>query len=795
MNMTNAVGTPQLKDPVCKMTVTTSSRGPVSFEGTDYYFCCESCERKFRATPDKYLSDEPPSAQPMGNETAVYTCPMHPEIEKVGPGDCPICGMPLEPLTFDLRSLNAEPEELGIMRRRFWGSLAFTAPLFVMSMSDLLPSAGLASFKASSTAGWIQLALASPVVLWAALPFFERARQSLIHKNLNMFTLIGIGIGAAYIYSLTALIFPSVFPSSARGMHGEIALYFEAAAVITTLVLLGQMLEVKARHKTSGAMRSLLSLTPPIAHRLGANSVHDDIPVEQVHAGDRLLVKPGEKIPTDAIVLEGNSAVDESMITGESLPVTKSANDAVIGGTVNGSGALVIEATKIGSETLLARIVQMVSEAQRSRAPIQRFADKVASYFVPAVLSVSVLTFLAWSIFGPAPAFSHAFVNAVAVLIIACPCALGLATPMSIMVATGRAAQSGILIKNAEALEVAEKVNTLVVDKTGTLTRGKPKLQNFQVLNGFEQNEVLSLVASLEAASEHPLADAITEAAKERGTTFHPAADVESSIGEGITGRVQNKRVKVGTLQFVSQESSTNAAVTDVAEALRREGQTVTFASLNGTLAGLFGVADPIKATTAEALRRLRQHGIDVVMVTGDSNSTAQAIGRELGISDIRAEVLPQGKFRIVQELQSQGKVVAMAGDGINDAPALAQAHVGIAMGTGTEVAMQSASVTLVKGDLLAVSEALALSRATMTNIRQNLFFAFIYNLLGVPVAAGVLYPAFGILLSPMIAAVAMSFSSVSVIGNALRLRSGTARAAMSPKDSGRMCPGCAAHK
>jgi len=775
---TQTVAKVQMKDPVCGMTVTPSSIGPVSHEGADYYFCSERCESKFKAAPQKYLApdpihthSEPVHSGPVKDEKAIYTCPMHPEVRNVGPGNCPICGMALEPLHPERSAEDSESGELQQMQRRFWISLALTVPLFLLSMSELVSIEALDHFRMSPFAAWLQLALATPVVLWGAFPFFTRALASVRSRHLNMFTLIGLGIGAAYLYSLIAVLFPGIFPATVRGMSGGVDLYFEAAAVITSLVLLGQVLELKARSQTSSAIRALLNLTPPRAQRLRADGTEEEIALDQIQVDDRLRVHPGEKIPTDGVILEGASDIDESMITGESMPVSKTVGDSVIGGTVNGSGGFTFQAEKSASDTILARIVQMVSAAQRSRAPIQRLADTVAGYFVPAVIAVSALTFVVWYFFGPEPVLSHAFVNAVAVLIIACPCALGLATPMSIMVGTGRGALSGTLIRDAEALETLEKVDTLVVDKTGTLTEGKPKLVTAKALGNLTEEEVLKFAASLERASEHPIAKAIVRAVNEKGITLSQVSNFQSVTGKGVKGNVDNFVAKAGNRSFIEEDSPLSEAVFAEAETLRTNGETVMFVSVNAALVGLLGVADPVKETTAEALEALRKDKIRIVMLTGDSETTATAIGKRVGITDIRADVLPEDKYRIVKELQEQGRIVAMAGDGVNDAPALAQAQVGIAMGTGTDVAMESAGVTLVKGDLRGIVAAMRLSRATMRNIRQNLFFAFVYNVLGVPIAAGVLYPAFGLLLSPMIAAAAMSLSSVSVIGNALRLR------------------------
>ncbi len=760
-------------DPVCGMTVDPARArgGSHRHLGTAYYFCNPSCREKFKKDPAKYLEkdERPPSdgmAAPAAGGDNNYTCPMHPEILQEGPGSCPLCGMALEPLV-----ASAGPEdqtEFNDMKRRFWISLALTVPVFFLAMADMVP--GLGHLFSPKAALWIQFLLATPVALWGGWPFFQRGWASLVNRSLNMFTLIGLGVGAAYGYSVAAALFPGLFPASFKGHGGYVAVYFEAAAVITTLVLLGQVLELRARGQTSSAIRALLGLAPKSA-RLVEDGGERDIPLEHVKPGDRLRVRPGEKVPVDGIVLEGSSAVDESMMSGEPIPVEKNAGDRVTGGTVNGTGSFLMRAERVGSETLLAQIVQMVGEAQRSRAPIQRLADAVAAWFVPAVVLASAATFLIWGFCGPEPRMAHALVNAVAVLIIACPCALGLATPMSIMVGTGRGAQAGVLVKNAEALEVLEKVDTLVVDKTGTLTEGKPRLQSVEALPGFTEADVLRLAAGLEKASEHPLAAAILAGAKEKGIAVPETAEFQSVTGKGVTGRVEGRTVSVGNEKFIRELAGDWGNAAERAEERRSEGQTVVFVAADGKPAGFIGVADPVKATTAEAIQELHHDGIQIVMLTGDNRATAEAVARRLGIDQVHAEVLPDQKSAVVKKLQSEGKTVAMAGDGVNDAPALAQAQVGIAMGTGADVAMQSAGVTLVKGDLRSIARARALSRATMRNIRQNLFFAFVYNVLGVPIAAGVLYPAFGLLLSPMLAAAAMTFSSVSVISNALRLR------------------------
>ena len=697
-----------------------------------------------------------------------YTCPMHPQIVRSEPGACPICGMALEP-----RTISAEEEEnpeLRNMTRRFWVSTVLTLPLLASVMGDMLPGQPLRHLVSPRVAAWAQLVLATPVVLWGGWPFFVRGWQSLVHRSLNMFTLIALGTGLAYAYSVAATLAPGLFPAAFR-MHGEVGLYFEAAAVITVLVLLGQVLELRARSQTSGAIRALLGLAPRTARRVRADGGEEDVALDAVQVGDRLRVRPGEKVPVDGVLVEGTSAVDESMVTGEAIPVEKTAGDRVIGGTVNGTGGFVMRAERVGRETLLAQIVQMVSEAQRSRAPIQRLADLVAAWFVPAVVFVAVVSAIVWASVGPEPRAAYAIVNAVAVLIIACPCALGLATPMSIMVGTGRGAAAGVLIKNAEALEVMERVDTLVVDKTGTLTEGKPKLVTAEPAAGFEETELLGLAAGIERGSEHPLAAAIVAGATARGIAVAPSEEFKSVTGKGVVGRVSGRAVALGNRRLMEDLGVTLGGLIERAEKLRGEGQTVMFVAVDRSPAGLVGVADPIKASTPEALELLRASRLRIVMLTGDSRATAEAVARRLGITEIEAEVLPEQKIAVVKRLQAEGRKVAMAGDGVNDAPALAQATVGIAMGTGTDVAMQSADVTLVKGDLRGIVRARRLSQATMRNIRQNLFFAFVYNALGVPIAAGVLYPWLGILLSPIIASAAMSLSSVSVIGNALRLR------------------------
>ncbi len=721
------------------------------------------------ACPKCGMALEPVVAAAPASDTE-YVCPMHPEIIRYEPGSCPICGMTLEPKT--ISSEEEENPELKDMARRFWVGVVITVPLLAISMVGYLPAGILWSAWANSRTGvWVQMILATPVVLWCGWPFFVRGWKSIANRSLNMFTLIGLGVGIAYFYSVVATVLPGIFPPSFRDPSGTIEPYFEAAAVITTLVLLGQVLELRARSQTGAAIKALLGMAPKTARLVKENGSEVDVPLEQVKPGDHLRVRPGEKIPVDGVVLEGTSSVDESMITGEPVPVEKQAGAKVTGATVNGTGTLVMEAQRVGSETLLAQIVHMVAEAQRTRAPIQKLADIVAGYFVPIVVGISVLTFIIWARFGPAPAMAFALVNAVAVLIIACPCALGLATPMSIMVATGKGATMGVLFKNAEAIEFMRKVDTLVVDKTGTLTEGKPKLVSIEPALGFEADKLLRLAGSLERGSEHPLAAAIVKGAEERGAFLATAEAFESLTGRGVRGRVDNLAVALGNRKLLEELGADPEALAQKAEAMRAEGQTVMFVVVDQKVAGMVGVADPIKASTPEAIRQLHKEGIRIVMLTGDNRTTAQAVAKKLDIDDVVAEVLPDQKADAVKKFQGEGRFVAMAGDGINDAPALAQAQVGIAMGTGTDVAMESAGVTLVKGDLRGIVRARQLSRATMRNIKQNLFFAFVYNSVGVPIAAGVLYPFFGLLLSPIIAAAAMSFSSVSVVTNALRLR------------------------
>jgi Cu+-exporting ATPase len=759
-----------VSDPVCGMIVDPGKTDHHAHHGgQDYYFCSAGCRTKFVADPEHYLSPDASAANEAVPEGTIYTCPMHPEIRQQGPGSCPICGMALEPETFSLDS-GPDPEYID-MRRRFWISAAFSLPLFLYAMGDMIPGQPFHSLIDPGNAAWIQLALATPVVLWGAWPFFVRGVQSLRTMNLNMFTLIGLGVAVAYGFSLVATLFPAAFPAAFRSHGGDVAVYFEAAAVITTLVLLGQVLELKARSQTSSALRALLELAPPVANRIGADGSEEEISLDLVRPGDRLRVRPGEKVPVDGTIAAGSSTVDQAMITGEPIPVQKGEGDSVTGGTVNQTGSFVMTAERVGKDTLLAKIVQMVADAQRSRAPIQKVADTVAGYFVPFVMLVALITFAVWALWGPEPALAYGLVNAVAVLIIACPCALGLATPMAIMVGTGKGAQNGILIKNAEALEAFEKIDTIVVDKTGTLTEGKPRLVSVEPESGFGSDQLLAWVAAIELASEHPLAAAIVEGARDRKLTLETAGDFQSVTGEGVEATVDGQRVAIGNEKMMDRLGAASAALAEKAHEGRSQGQTVMFVAVDGRPAGLIGVADPVKPTSVEAIEALHRAGIHVVMLTGDAEATAQAVGRMIGIDEIHANVSPEDKHRVISELQDAGKRVAMAGDGINDAPALARADIGIAMGTGTDVAMESAGITLVKGDLGGIAKARRLSQLTMRNIRQNLFFAFFYNALGVPVAAGLLYPWFGILLSPMIAAAAMSLSSVSVIGNALRLR------------------------
>ena len=820
-------------DPVCGMTVNPSkSAGKHEHDGQTYYFCSQHCLAKFKENPDKFVAQQhqyaghahgkaaPPvdvheqaqsvpqtsnKAKPDGGEGGYvcpmdpevreskpgacpkcgmalepaapsappvkvqYVCPMHPEIVRDEPGSCPICGMALEPRTVTLE--DAPNPELVDMTRRFWISAALSLPLFILAMSDMLPGQPLQSIVSPRLLTWIQLILATPVVLWGGWPFFERGWRSIVNRSPNMFTLIAMGVGTAYLYSVVATIFPDIFPESFYGHGGTVAVYFEAAAIITTLVLLGQVLELRARSQTSSAIKALLGLSPKTARLIYEDGREEDVPLDRVKVGDRLRVRPGEKVPVDGVVIDGATSIDESMVTGEPIPVEKSKGDKVTAGTVNGTGSLVIEAQRVGSETLLAQIVRMVSEAQRTRAPIQRLADIVSAYFVVAVIVVAALTFVAWALLGPEPRMAYAIVNAVSVLIIACPCALGLATPMSIMVGVGRGATEGVLIKNAEALEILEKVDTLVVDKTGTLTEGKPRLSEVVSAAGMDGKELLRLAASLERGSEHPLAAAIVAAAETEALSLSAAENFSSLTGRGVVGKVDGHSVALGNLTLMRELSVDPGSLLARAEELRRDGHTVMFVAVDGRAAGLVAVSDPIKESTYEAIKILHEEGIRIVMLTGDSRTTAEAVARRLGIDQVEAEVLPEQKVDVVKRLQAEGHIVAMAGDGVNDAPALAQSHVGIAMGTGTDVAMESAHITLVKGDLRGIAKARRLSRATMRNIRQNLFFAFVYNVMGVPIAAGVLYPFFGVLLSPIIASAAMTFSSVSVIANALRLR------------------------
>jgi Cu+-exporting ATPase len=757
----------KVTDPVCGMTVD-PEKTPHHAEhgGTAFHFCSAGCRTKFVADPARYLADAPAPA-PEAPPGTIYTCPMHPEVRQVGPGSCPICGMALEPA--EITAEAAPNHELADMSRRFWIGLALALPVVALEMGGHF--LGLHHLLGATTSAWLQLALASPVVLWAGWPFFQRGWASLRSRHLNMFTLIALGTGAAWLYSVVATLTPGMFPPGFRAADGSVAVYFEAAAVITVLVLLGQVLELRAREQTGGAIRALLDLAPKTARRIAASGEDEEIPLSHVHIGDRLRVRPGEAVPVDGAVLEGGGAVDESMVTGESLPVAKQPGDKLIAGTVNGTGALVMRADQVGAGTMLARIVAMVAEAQRSRAPIQRTADTVSGWFVPAVIAVALAAFIAWAIWGPSPALAYGLIAAVSVLIIACPCALGLATPMSIMTGVGKGATAGVLIKSAEALERMEKVSTLVVDKTGTLTEGKPRVVAIAPAAGQDEATLLALAASLERSSEHPLAAAIVTQARERGLAVEEPRDFTSVTGQGVRGNVGERRVALGNARMMVGEGVDIAAIAGTAEAMRAEGATVLFVAVDGAAGGAIAVADPIKATTPAALAVLRDAGIRIVMLTGDNATTARAIAAKLGIADVEAEVLPEDKHRIVRDLRAKGEVVAMAGDGVNDAPALAEADVGIAMGTGTEVAMHSAGVTLVKGDLMGIARARTLSRATMRNIRQNLFFAFVYNAAGVPLAAGVLYPSLGLLLSPIVAAAAMALSSVSVIANALRLR------------------------
>ena len=752
-------------DPVCGMAVdAATSPHRASHDGHDYAFCSAGCRTRFIADPDRYLSPRPAPAAPVGT---IYTCPMHPQIRQVGPGACPICGMALEPETVTAET-PANPELID-MTRRFWIGLVLAAPVFVLEMGRHL--FGHAFMPADRTSDWVQFALATPVVVWAGWPFFERGWRSLVTRQLNMFSLIAMGVGVSYAYSVTALLWPGIFPLAFRQADGGVPIYFEAAAVITVLVLLGQVLELRAREQTSGAIRALLDLAPKTARRVRADGTDEDVSLDQVMVGDRLRVRPGEKVPVDGELVEGAAAVDESLVTGESMPVDKAPGDKVVAGAMNRTGGFVMRAEQVGADTLLSRIVQMVAQAQRSRAPIQRLADKVSGWFVPAVLLAAALAFVAWALFGPEPRLSYGLVAAVSVLIIACPCALGLATPISIMVGVGRGAQAGVLIRNAEALERFEAVDTLVVDKTGTLTEGRPALAAIHPAAGFDEAELLRLGASLERSSEHPLAEAVVRAATERGIALGEATDFAASAGGGVAGDVDGRAVRLGDRRFLHGQAIDTSPLTATADAVRVDGATAVFIAIDGKAAGVLAIADPIKPTTLEAVRALRAEGVRVVMLTGDNRATAVAIAARLGITEVEAEVMPGDKAAVVERLKREGRIVAMAGDGVNDAPALAAADVGVAMGAGADVAIESAGVTLLRGDLQGLVRARKLSRAVMRNIRQNLTFAFIYNAAGVPIAAGLLYPAFGLLLSPAIAAAAMALSSVSVIGNALRLR------------------------
>ena len=759
-----------VKDPVCGMMVDPqTAKHKAELHGKAYYFCCAKCHDRFVAEPRKFVASEgrAPSAAAPAPVGTIYTCPMHPQIRQEGPGHCPICGMSLEPETI---SAVAEPNhELTDMTRRFWIGLVLAVPVIVLEMGGHLT--GMHMLVSGQISAWIQFALATPVVLWAGWPFFVRALDSLKTRNLNMFTLIAMGTGVSWVYSVVATFAPDLFPAAFHGADGMVAIYFEAAAAITVLVLLGQVLELRARAQTGGAIRALLDLAPKTAKRIRADGTDEEIGLDMVVVGDHLRVRPGEKVPVDGALIDGRSSVDESMVTGESMPVTKIEGAKLIGGTMNQTGSFIMRADKVGKDTMLSQIVQMVAQAQRSRAPIQRLADQVAGWFVPLVIGVAVLAFAAWAIWGPEPRFAFGLVAAVSVLIIACPCALGLATPMSIMVGIGRGAQHGILIKNAESLERFEKIDTLVIDKTGTLTEGKPKVTAIRPFGGISEDDLLRLCASLERGSEHPLATAIVQAATERKLTLAKAEDFDSPVGKGVQGTVENRKMIIGNQAMMHAASVDTTTLNATAEELRNDGATAIFVAIDGKAAGILAIADPIKPTTAEAVRQLKEANIRVVMLTGDNRTTANAVAAKLGITEVEAEILPEDKSKIVERLRKEGRIVAMAGDGVNDAPALAAADIGIAMGTGTDVAIESAGVTLLKGDLQGIVTARNLSKATMSNIRQNLFFAFFYNAVGVPVAAGVLYPFTGLLLSPIIAAAAMALSSVSVIGNALRLR------------------------
>jgi Cu+-exporting ATPase len=758
-------------DPVCGMTVALDAGKPsLDHDGTTHHFCSQKCRDKFLTDPGRYIfgtRKKPDKPLPKGTQ---YTCPMHPEIVRDEPGDCPICGMALEPKGVPTGEEGPNPELIDFTRR-FWVGTVLTVPLLLLTMGPLVGLGFIRETIGERPALWIELVLGTPVILWAGWPFFVRGVKSVVNRSLNMFTLIGMGVGAAYLFSFVAVLAPEIFPGGFRDAEGHVGVYFEAAAVIVVLVLLGQVMELGARERTGSAIRALLDLAPKTARVVRKDGREEEIPLEAVVVGDRLRVRPGDKVPVDGVVVEGRSSVDESMISGEPVPVEKVAGDKVTGATINGTGSLLIEAQRVGADTMLSQIVEMVANAQRSRAPIQKLADSVAGMFVPAVIGIAVLSFIAWSLVGPAPAMSYALVSAVAVLIIACPCALGLATPMSIMTATGRGAQAGVLIKNAEALERFAKVDTLIVDKTGTLTVGKPRLVSVRPESGHEEAEVLRLAASLERGSEHPLAEAIVAGAEARGVKIADAANFEAITGKGVKGVVDGKPVALGNAKLVADLGLDGGALAETANARRDQGETVMFVIVDGRIAGLVSVADPVKETTPDALKALHAEGFRIVMATGDNERTAKAVAGRLGIDEIRADVLPEDKARIIKELQAEGRKVAMAGDGVNDAPALAQADVGIAMGTGADVAIESAGFTLVKGDLNGIVRARRLSRATMRNIKQNLFFALVYNAAGVPVAAGLLYPVFGILISPIFAAAAMSLSSVSVVGNSLRLR------------------------
>ncbi len=755
-------------DPVCGMKVDPKTTPHhTKRNGREFFFCSAGCKTKFDADPGRYLASKEPAPVAPAPAGTIYTCPMHPQIRQVGPGTCPICGMALEPET--VTADQGPSHELKDMTLRFWVGLALAAPVFALEMGGHLT--GLMMLVSRQASNWIQMALATPVVLWAGWPFFVRGWASLKTRHLNMFTLIAMGVGVAWLYSMVAALAPALFPPAFRGEDGAVPVYFEAAAVITVLVLLGQVLELRARERTSGAIKALLNLAPKNARRVRADGSDEEVTLDLIQVGDRLRVRPGEKVPVDGEVVEGRVSIDESLVTGESMPVTKEPGAKVVAGAINKTGSFIMKAEKVGADTLLSRIVQMVAEAQRSRAPIQRMADQVSAWFVPAVIAVAVLAFAAWAVVGPEPRFTYALVAAVSVLIIACPCALGLATPMSIMVGVGRGAHAGVLIKNAEALERFEKIDTLVIDKTGTLTEGRPAVTAIATASGFDETELLRLAASLERGSEHPLADAILRAAKDRSLTLSEAQDFDSPVGKGVLGTIDGKRIVLGGARLMAEQGVDMGPLESEAERLRADGTTAIFATVDGQLAGVFGIADPVKATTPEAVKALKADGVRLVMMTGDNRTTALAVARRLGIDEVEAEVLPEDKAKVVQKFRAEGRAVAMAGDGVNDAPALAAADVGVAMGAGADVAIESAGVTLLKGDLQGLVRARRLSRAVMRNIRQNLVFALVYNVAGVPIAAGVLYPVFGWLLSPQIAAAAMALSSVSVISNALRLR------------------------